>query len=285
MTDDNMMGGVLCCIPLRYYAGFVALALFLYGALNIAYLFLVQLLNLGSTPPQQPCVGDKCLEILSCDGLQEASMHVRMCVLIFGGLIFGGYGVVGSINHHPSELRWLASFLCGLGIVFGAVWLFDLAYSGTCGRYTQNVIDLAVLWPLRNYPAHEGLKFELQVAATYPTRWADGTVGFSIFRLYSWVTFCWTVLFIYSAHWVQVLARYSNHGVFGLGANHDVGTWREQLLLQREVAAQFTEAGQMAKLTMQDVGWRAHDDYVSYGAAQRDVEHNLGEKVNYRDEY
>jgi len=284
MTDDNMMGKVFCCIPLRYYVGFVAFVLFLYGVLNVAYIFMMQLLNLGR-PSNSHCVGDGCLAILSCDGLQEATMHIRMCTLIIGGLLFGGYGVVGSINHHPPELRWLATFFYGLGFVFGAVWLFDLAYSGACGRYTQNVIDLAVLWPMHNYPMREGFKFEIQVASTYPVQWTDLTAGFSVFRLYSWLALLWTVFFIYSAYWVQVLAHYSDHGVFGLGANHDVGTWRDQLLLQRELAAQFQDAAQMAMLTVQDVGWRANDDYVSYGAAQRDVEQNLGEKINYRGAY
>lgn len=285
MTDDKLMGKVLCCIPLRYYVAAVAFAFFAYGVANAAYMFMMQLFSLSGGSRTAHCVGDRCLEILSCDGLQEATMHVRMCVMIFGSLFFGGFGFMGAVNHHPPELRWLASFFHALVAIYVSAWLFDLTYSGICGRYTQNVVDLAVLWPAPNYPMREGFKFEIQVANSYPVSWVDLTAGFDVFRLYSGVIFLWCVFFVYSAYWVQVLANYSDHGVFGLGANHDVGAWREAVIFQREVASQFSDAGQMAAMTIQDVGWRANDDYVSYGAAQRDVEQNAGGKVNYRDAY
>eukprot|EP00401_Gymnodinium_catenatum_P081844 CAMPEP_0117553666 /NCGR_PEP_ID=MMETSP0784-20121206/50343_1 /TAXON_ID=39447 /ORGANISM="" /LENGTH=133 /DNA_ID=CAMNT_0005350781 /DNA_START=300 /DNA_END=697 /DNA_ORIENTATION=+ len=130
-----------------------------------------------------------------------------------------------------------------MAVVTASVAAFDGGYYFICQAYSFNFVSEALLWPLPNLPVDEMVKEAVRSAkAGYPAGEFHGLARSRVWRLYLLVEVPAFMFWAYAARKAAVLARYTAHGVLGLGANFDMGTWHEDLAFKRHVLQSAGEA-------------------------------------------
>lgn len=242
MSDDAFLGVALGFVPRRIFVTLVALAALCWGWFGI----LSGLLG-GQLPGEQGkaswhsadrCVGRECNDLLSCSGAREASFHCREATLLLGSALFGYWGLIGCLHCDAQDLAWFAMFLWFIPVFLLLLAVCDGVYVAGCSAYPLNVVDEGLLWGLPDWPIREAAKAELRNAmVAYPIGFVDKLVGFNTFMLYAATQASLAAASVYCSFQVLTLARISGRGLLGLGANFDIGDWRERAALLKPDSA------------------------------------------------
>lgn len=235
VSDSRLLGFACCCIPRRWFIAIVAGFYFVHGLINVMCLFASMIIGQGSLTPTTACVGNKCLETLSCEGMVQATFHVKMVTTIFGGLFFGACGLLGAANSAEGNIQLFGSFFHILWVMYSCIAVSDGVYIGICDYYPYNVVDQALLWPYPNYPVPEAYKFEIRKNAVFHKAQTDKIIGFNLYFFYLAVVvvlICWFVFNWLNAKYV---ADKLTFGVHGMGPHQDLKSWRSAVIFREQV--------------------------------------------------
>lgn len=237
MSDEHFEGRSLFCIPRRYFVVALALCVWLRGALSLVYLIFLKELpgEEGSAAQQREshCVGHSCRQILTCGGTRAATFHTREVITLFSNMLFGYWGVLGTMYGYMNDTVWFATYLSLFPLLLGSVFAADGAYTLICGAYPLNVVDEALLWHVPNFPIQEAMKIELRDAMIkYPVRFTNKLVERNVFLYYAVVELAVAAFIAYCSKQVFAHAQFTHHGLLGLGATYDIGEWRQRLALR-----------------------------------------------------
>lgn len=221
MSDDPLLGTV-CCIPRRVFCILLGGLCFAYGFGTIIYFTLFWYIrhNVWLTP--QHCQGHMCFELVSCHGLQSVTEELRMILLVGGGAAFGLLGALGAYSTRADQVYLFACFLAAMIAVFLFNLVFDACYTGLCGMYSGNIINLALRWDIPNLPIAEGLKAEVALLQEYRVRDVDGLAQRRVFSLYLGVVAACVAFLAFAFRGVWWLYRFLECGTAGLGPNFDL---------------------------------------------------------------
>merc|ERR1719313_2845593 len=122
MSEDAVSGSACLCIPRRLFVAIVA-ALWCFWYVG-DLIFMLIWYPLSPAPPPRACTSHKCLEIFTCNGMQDATRHVKEPFLLIGGLIFGALGLYGAIGVHHKGLKYFAYFL----LVVTAMYVLNIIF-------------------------------------------------------------------------------------------------------------------------------------------------------------
>jgi len=239
MSDDGYLGYALCCIPRRLFVLLLSATILASALTELCYVVIFRWLRGAMQLTPTHCSGPQCQEVVTCGAMIEATSHVRLAVWLIGGAFFGYLGLVGSLCNHPGDTRWFGLFLFAKAILAVAYLFADWGYTTICEAYPYNIISEAVLWLLPDWPIQDGIKREVAVMRTYPVDFVDRLTRVNIWALYIVGGLLTTAFWLYCAHTAFLLAHYSSEGVFGLGANHSIRGWRDQVLFKYDVLQHF----------------------------------------------
>eukprot|EP00928_Gymnodinium_smaydae_P004649 TRINITY_DN11581_c0_g1_i2.p1 TRINITY_DN11581_c0_g1~~TRINITY_DN11581_c0_g1_i2.p1 ORF type:complete len:276 (-),score=56.34 TRINITY_DN11581_c0_g1_i2:57-884(-) len=214
MSDDAYLGKSLCCIPRRLFVCSLAAFLLVYGFIEFVYLVFFRWLVNSRPDVAGHCSGTHCFEIASCEGLRQATFHVRMLVCVLGGVFFGFQGAMGALHGRARKLEIFAWFL-GLKavLVLGLVGA-DWAYAGVCGAFSRNfVVEVQLLPP----------------PYTVESLGAYGSES-HLWLLYALRMLSEAAFLAYAALEAGQLAEHVSFGIFGLGINFSIRSWRDSVL-------------------------------------------------------
>uniref|UniRef100_A0A7S1F8S9 Uncharacterized protein n=1 Tax=Noctiluca scintillans TaxID=2966 RepID=A0A7S1F8S9_NOCSC len=258
MSDDAVHGYVLHCIPRRLFTFWVAFLLFLRGMVEIGYLLVVFATSYDSHYMRDNCFahgGSRCAQNLSCHGSMAVTYHVGSVVYIGGGLVFGFCGMLGTITNRPEPLLRFWWYLRFYVYFLTATILLDFLFLFGCDAYPQGMVFGAVNFPVPNLPVSEGFKNQLQLLSWFPR---ETTEEFTNCRLWAWyllnsmITW-WS--FSTSADSVHIQASLDTYGTIGLGPNHNLHTWKQQLSEETKWKTYLRESRERLAATWQDVAW------------------------------
>jgi len=257
MSDDRYLGTTCFCIPRRAFAVLAALVIALYGLIVTCRLVLWEWLP-GPMERQPHCHGRRCDDILTCQGMEEASYHTVTVVRVIGCLVFGSWGIFGAIHGHVSELQYLAMFLASMAGVLVAAAALDGLYMTACGTYPFNIISEALIWVYPGLPISDILKSKIMTlqGETYNIKYLNALTGRNIWHHYLLTELPFVALWAYVAHEVALLARLNAYGMVGLGANFSIQGWREEVILKNQLRDDLLSANRLARASAGDVGWR-----------------------------
>lgn len=254
MSDEDSLGKS-CCISKKLYVLIIAIGFLSYGIYNALYYTLFHFVSFTSLTPTH-CSGPRCNDLLTCEGTQESSYHLRICIIAIGSVVFGISGVNAIINQYAEDTFKFAWWLVAAGAVYFVVMLFDGAYMVLCGgHYSYNTVSEAVLWPVPDLPVRTGIKYEIRQLNTYPTAYVDALCYHSVaifFALWSLMRIC---LFFHAAYQAFILAERFHYGLAGMGATFSIEGWQKRLKMREESAEVMYNTMAMAKTTGMDLGW------------------------------
>lgn len=250
--------GTTFCIPRHFYVFLLSLSCFLYGVVNCLAAFVIYIVNAGKMEHSH-CEGNKCLEIISCDGMQEASYHIRAVLVIGGCLAFGVVGLFGALNRNPRDLNYFSYFLAFVGALILLLVVYDFLFMATCDAYTYNVIDMVFMWPIDSFPVDQWMKKSLNTFGKYPCGSMDDFTHHNVWRWYLFTACMMAFFFLYSALGTSVFSTLTDHGELGLGENFSIHTWRDEVFLKRDIEAHFKGVEENLKKTTKDIDWRPDD--------------------------
>lgn len=256
MSDDRLLGRVCHCVPTRVFALIIGGLVFFDAFRDFVYIIVWQWLiksEVSFSPPK--CHTLACEGVLSCDGLRQASFYIINIVYQGGGIIFGYFGISGAISSKATEMHAFSLFLAALTLVYIANYFFDWAYLNSCEAYSYNTIDQGLLWSIPNIPVHQGVKMELRHMAIYPVGYLSNFVHAPVFMDYTLVMILSAAFFGYSSRVIWKLASICAFGPFGLGAQYDIGHWRERLMFRDKVHKEIAHTIEQATNTFEDLDW------------------------------
>lgn len=241
VSHDKLVGFACCCIPRMWFVGFFALIYFCYGMANVSYVLINLLLNQGNpVNHEQGCVGTECQTIVSCEGMKEGSYHVHMTVTIIGGVYSCGSGLLGLVNSHSENIWHLGRFFHALAVVSVCLAIADGLYVFSCSAYPKNIIDAAVLWPVTNYPTTERNKQLIHQLTFFPKIEIDKMLNFNLWFFYMLLVAFLNIWYFYLGIQIKHIADMLEHGFYGMGRNYDFGEWRDAVVMNESIAADFT---------------------------------------------
>lgn len=263
MSEDALLGRVFC-VPRRLYCILLGLALFLSGFGQVIYfIFFHYLRNYEFTP--RHCDRADCFEIATCHGMQDGSMHFRAAVLIVGGTYFGAAGALGAHNTKSSPVLQFACFLGFIAVAYVGNYAFDFGFTVWCDRYTTNILDMAIHWPIPSYPVADGIKNEVRAMRSFPIQEVNEFTHTRIWALYTVVALVSVLFWAYSAYGIWLLGCYLHGGTAGLGPNFSFRTWRDEVLMTREVQKAMYSTEEAALSFISDIEGAGG----GYGAAKK----------------
>jgi len=258
MSDDMLLGNSCCCINRRLFAGLLAALFLVYGALQclmtvIAYIHDMSTFSYGS---RHECFGLRCSEFHNCHGMQQATFNIRWALLVFGGVVFGCWGLCGSLFKHPSQLLRFAGFAASIAVLHIIFVVCDALFFAACRSYPTNVIEMALLWCIPGLPVSQGVKHELTIMPMYPLEHVRTLTGVPVFGIYILFNICWVLFFSYTASEIMRLALRIHYGLVGLGANYSIESWRDRLYFKHDLNNRIRITRDMAFATDTEVDWR-----------------------------
>lgn len=284
MSDDRYLGSVCGCIPRRFFVLALAVVLVLHGVFEIVFVLFFNVAheetrqggNRGLTPGH--CYGRECREIVTCAGSRDATYHLHKVCDVGGSILFGAIGVVGCLGgRDAAKLTCLAGFFAFMALMLAVCVGADAMYIMSCGAFPYHVIWEAVLWALPGFPVTATVKYQLQSMSEFPVHFVHELTQLRVMGFYVFIQFVSIAFWLYVSHVTALLAKYTAYGVYGLGANYSIRSWKEAVM-NKDKAAEVV-GGMKANLynTLEDTDWKPEEGRVGgpwqsragYGAMPR----------------
>mmetsp|Transcript_5953 Transcript_5953/g.13100 ORF Transcript_5953/g.13100 Transcript_5953/m.13100 type:complete len:313 (+) Transcript_5953:138-1076(+) len=270
MSEEQYVGRV-CCIPKRTFVLLVSLQLALLGAVNIFMLFSYTFFTQKVAIPS--CRSHECLAVFSCQGMQEASFHIREVVTTLFGTVAGCLGVAGCFSIGDGfELYVLALYQVCSAIMQGVLLLGDWIFATECCSYSRNTMEMGLFWPIPNLPISHMLKAELRSMTSYPMDLVHNVAEIEVWALDLFTTILMISFHLFTAKVIQDLVRFHFTGPLGMGANYSLQHWQRTLAEKARFGSMLRNTREMAAATWQDVDWRGEElaqgipaEYSSWG--------------------
>lgn len=243
MSEDNVLGNACCCIPRRMFVAILALCWTLYGA-SICIFWMVWV-QFNGDPPPRPCAGHRCMKAFTCEGMIDATVHIREPWLVIGGLVFGALGFYGAWDVQPKSLRYFALWQLATAGFFVFLYVWDGFYLNLCGGYSRNVVDQTITgWDVPRSQEDKVKQLTLQKMEAYPRHATNRYVDGNLWWYYTLFALGVATILFYCSHVTMVLSKLYVEGPTGLGVNYRLGTWRAEVLLKqkmREIETQLED--------------------------------------------
>lgn len=239
MTEDAQVGKACFCIPRRIFVAVVA-AVFFFSEVETIVATLIWY-PLQGQAPARACTSHNCMQVFTCNGMQDATRHIRQPYLIIGGLIFGGLGLHGAVGINHGHLKTFAYFLLGISFVYAFMIFFDGLFLSACGRYPSNVIHQTLLWDTQDIPILENKKDALKKMDSYPHQLVNWMTEMNVWKWYVLSSILYGLIAFYCSHITMILSRMYLDGPIGLGVNYRLGAWRAEVLLKHRIEEMESE--------------------------------------------
>lgn len=254
MSDEKFLGKSFWCIPRKQFVLLIAAWTFLSAFVEAIYLVFIQWMLEGRSLTPQHCHGHVCTQVATCVGSASGTYDFHSAVSIIGGIFIGYIGLAGALNGDPSRLQLFGNFLLFKLALIATFGVVDTGYYFLCDAYPYNVIADSVLFPYPNWPMPEKQKLQItQAPRWFPTGFMhDAAHEDTIWLLYYAVIAIEIFLLGYTAHHANYLAEHCAFGVFGLGANYEVRSWRDRKIFKDKVNDWIDAAKQDIRTTFRE---------------------------------
>lgn len=242
MTEDALLGTACFCVPRRLFVVLVAAAWCFWNMGSVFNYMIYYPLEGGAmeaSAERKACTTHKCLEVFTCDGLQDTTRHIREPFLLLGGLIFGAFGLHGAVGVNHNHLKYFAYFLLAVSAMYILNLVFDGLFLSYCQHYPSNVIYTMVLSTpvsgLKDLPVSEEKKATLANMDKFPRHLVNWMVYPNFWRWYFLFAVVYAIFVLYCSHVTRILSRTYIDGPVGLGVNYRLGAWRNEVLLKHRI--------------------------------------------------
>mmetsp|Transcript_63480 Transcript_63480/g.184001 ORF Transcript_63480/g.184001 Transcript_63480/m.184001 type:complete len:322 (-) Transcript_63480:91-1056(-) len=263
MSESHAYGRSLGCVSRRLFVLGVSVIMLALCCVQLArwllsfHLWDAILDNAGSAKRPQGCVGRECYEVLTCFGMRDATLHLREPLTTFAGLALLPWAISGAHHMTHSQLRVAAAFFAASAAFHLAIALGDLAYVQTCGAFSGNMIEQALLNWMPPSPITNAARGALRRMEVYvPEDVTTVTGGFRVAGWYAAVAGTLVGALAYVARETDRLGDLAERGPLGFGMHFGLGQWDEILdhdairrHKRREVQSAFLEDARLPSVT------------------------------------
>mmetsp|Transcript_115817 Transcript_115817/g.216791 ORF Transcript_115817/g.216791 Transcript_115817/m.216791 type:complete len:493 (+) Transcript_115817:71-1549(+) len=243
LGDAHAYGYALGCISRRRFVYYFAIFMTVIKVATLAkWLMSWVLFNriLGVPSPQiVGCKGYDCYKVFTCQGMAEATQHIREPLFTLTGVIAYPIGVVGAHHGYRGQLQVLAFYLVLIALGHFGITIADIFFLKSCNAYPLNMVNEALLLPIAFPPGiREGAQDQIRAMSASPAYFPTEEIakitetnifpdGFPVLAWYIVVALFLVTFFGYAAFQAVECGVLAERGPIGLGMHYGLGQFNE----------------------------------------------------------
>lgn len=160
--------------------------------------------------------------------MRQATEHIREPWAALTGAIFFPIGFLGALNEKRWQVKYAATYMSVMAVVYFGIIFFDGVYTESCDAYPANVVIMTLTQKFPPAPITKGAVEMLKDLSTYSVDEVRTiTGGFRVFPWYVFVAGLLAAALAYTGSEASKLVGDMDSGPLGLGVNYGLDRWSE----------------------------------------------------------